>query len=223
MLTPIFVFTNTHGHRYIRQCGEAQLASLQRGDPRAVWVLQGWLFVFHSQFWKREQIDAYIGGLKRDSLLVLDLISEATPAYEQTNSYHGSPWVWNVLHNFGGSTGLRGNLATVMTRPYAARALANTTMAGIGATMEAINQNPIMYELALSHAWEPSPRPLDAWVTQWAAARYGAAWWSVCGDAIEASWKLLLDSAYNVLDPTQGNGFWGVHKSVRGSTPICKQ
>ena len=147
---------------YIRQCGEAQLASLQRGDPRAVWVLQGWLFVFYSSFWQPAQIDAYIGGLKRESLLVLDLISEATPAYEQTNSYHGSPWVsvwpplsffttpsllpcqlwdaptdrmlrevlylalphfcharqvWNVLHNFGGSTGIRGNLATVMTRP----------------------------------------------------------------------------------------------------------
>eukprot|EP00035_Acanthoeca_spectabilis_P013358 m.247563 g.247563 ORF g.247563 m.247563 type:complete len:836 (+) comp15862_c1_seq1:155-2662(+) len=203
---------------YLEQCGQAQMNSLLRGDPKAVWVLQGWLFVFHSRFWQAEKIDAYIGKIPASNILILDLISEATPAYEMTRSFHGKPWVFNTLHNFGGAVGIRGNLPTVMSRPYAARAMLQSTMAGIGITMEGINQNPVMYEMTLSHAWEPAPRPLTQWVTQWAAARYGPEW-SAQRPAVEKTWGLLLGSAYTVLDPSQGNGYWGVARSVIAKFP----
>lgn len=104
---------------------------------------------------------------------MLDLISEATPAYQSTNWYHGKRTIWNVLHNFGGQNGLRGNLHTVMHRPYAALRMSGSTVVGVGLTMEATNQNSIMYELVLDHAWEDQPRSLEDWVRTWARARYG--------------------------------------------------
>ena len=69
------------------------------------------------------QIAAYLSAVPNDRMIVLDLISEATPAYAQTDSYHGKPYIWSVLHNFGGQIGLRGNLDTVMKRPYEAAAM----------------------------------------------------------------------------------------------------
>lgn len=105
-----------------------------------------------------------------------------------------------------------------MDSRYAARAMVNSTMAGIGISMEAINQNPIMYELTLSHAWESAPRPLGVWVSGWAAARYGPMW-TPQRAAVVRTWQLLTESAYAVFDPTQGNGYWGVSRSVITKRP----
>ena len=58
--------------------------------------------MFHGQFWGPEQISAYLSGVPDDRLIMLDLISEASPAYERTNYYHGKPFMWSLLHNFGG-------------------------------------------------------------------------------------------------------------------------
>ena len=50
------------------------------------------------------------------------VVSESDPAYARTGYYGGRPYIWSLLHNFGGGTGMRGNLPTVMASPYAARA-----------------------------------------------------------------------------------------------------
>ena len=69
-----------------------------------------------------------MAAVPNDRMIVLDLISEATPAYEQTDSYHNKPYIWSVLHNFGGQIGLRGNLETVMKRPYEAAVMPKSMM-----------------------------------------------------------------------------------------------
>jgi alpha-N-acetylglucosaminidase len=58
-----------------------------------------------------------------------------------------------MLHNFGGTRGLYGNLSRIATGPLADHAVTGSTMNGIGITMEAIEQNPIMYELMLEMGW----------------------------------------------------------------------
>ena len=35
---------------YLARCASAQYEALRAGDPKAVWVLQGWLFVFQRGF-----------------------------------------------------------------------------------------------------------------------------------------------------------------------------
>eukprot|EP00041_Stephanoeca_diplocostata_P025459 m.666954 g.666954 ORF g.666954 m.666954 type:complete len:868 (-) comp22751_c0_seq25:1732-4335(-) len=223
---------------YLAKCSEQQFQSLRSGDANATWIMQGWLFVFHAQFWGQAEISAYLGSVPQEAMIVLDLISEATPAYQSTNWYHGKRTIWNVLHNFGGQNGLRGNLQTVMQRPYDALHLPSSTMVGVGLTMEATNQNSIMYELTLDHAWEPRPRALDVWVRTWARARYGlpgtdgggrrsvvpseypAEDWDISfGKKIDQAWQLLATSCYDVMDRTQGNGYWGVTRSVIEKRP----
>ena len=158
---------------YLERAAVASYAALRKGDPGAVWVLQGWLFVFHSAFWTQPRIAAYLAGVPKGGLLVLDLVSEATPGYVATKSYGGHPYVWNALINFGGSVGMRGNAETVMNRPYTAKRLPESSADGVGITMEAINQNPLMYELVLDHAWNPQPRDFGQWLRTWVRARYG--------------------------------------------------
>eukprot|EP00854_Cymbomonas_tetramitiformis_P026143 gene26143-32033_t len=93
-------------------------------------------------------------------------------------------------------------------------------MAGIGLTMEAINQNPVMYELALDHIWSSGPRDMTDWLRTWVAARYGS---SMATEEVHAAWQVLLRTCYDVLDKAQGNGFWGVTKSVIEKRPSLIQ
>lgn len=210
---------------YLSKCGESQFRSLTLADPRAVWVMQGWLFVYSSAFWGHRQIEAYLKNVPKNGMIVLDLTSESSPAYDATMSFHGKPFIWSVLHNFGGQIGLRGNLKTIMDRPYKALAMPGSTMVGVGLTMEAINQNPIIYELALDHVWNDRPRSMNTWLKTWTTARYG---WLARGDRevqlggdarVQEAWALLLRSCYQVMDVAQGNGFWGVTKSVIEKRP----
>lgn len=212
---------------YLSRCSQAQFNALRAGDEGAVWVLQGWMFVHSAQFWTSGRVQAYLDPLPRDGVLILDLISEAAPAYTQTNSYYGKPFIWSVLHNFGGGTGMRGNLETVMKRPYQALQMQGSTMTGIGLLMEAIDQNAVMYELALDHVWFDQPRDLQHWLRKWVRARYGYSSDRsggsqdvlVANEEVERAWILLSTSCYNVMDPGQGNGFWGVSKSVIEKRP----
>lgn len=41
-------------------------------------------------------------------MLILDLQSEQWPQFERFNMYFGQPFIWNMLHNFGGTLGMFG-------------------------------------------------------------------------------------------------------------------
>ena len=83
-----------------------------------------------------------------------DLYSEVSPIYTRTASYYGTPFVWNMLHNFGGNVGLYGTAGAVVTSHVAARAMRDSTLLGVGVTMEGTEQNYVVYELALEHTCE---------------------------------------------------------------------
>jgi alpha-N-acetylglucosaminidase len=77
---------------------------------------------------------------------MLDLWAEVQPIWPQTDSFFGTPFVWCMLHNFGGRTGLYGRLDAVASAPLQARAQ-TPYMVGVGMAPEAIENNPVMYEL----------------------------------------------------------------------------
>ena len=69
----------------------------------------------------------------------------------------------------------------------------NSTMVGTGMAPEGIGQNEVVYALMAELGWQKDPvADLGAWVTSFAARRYGVSH----GDA-EAAWRLLLRSVYN--------------------------
>ena len=46
-------------------------------------------------------------------MIVLDLYSEVSPQYTRLASFYGQPFIWCMLHNFGGTVGMYGVIDNV--------------------------------------------------------------------------------------------------------------
>ena len=83
-------------------------------------------------------------------MIILDLNSEVSPVWSKTESYFGKPFIWCLLHNYGGTRGIYGDLETIVTGPVEAKQTNGSTMIGTGMTPEAIEHNPVVYDLMVS-------------------------------------------------------------------------
>ncbi len=63
--------------------------------------------------WTKGQVGAFLNGVPMGRALVLDLESVAAPLYQQYDSYFGQPFVFNMLHNFGGTSEMRGSAQAI--------------------------------------------------------------------------------------------------------------
>ncbi|KAF0291923.1 Alpha-N-acetylglucosaminidase [Amphibalanus amphitrite] len=96
-------------------------------------------------------------------MIVLDLHSDVKPLYGQFDSYYGQPFIWCMLHNFGGQLGLQGTVDQIVKGPFEGRTIANSSMVGTGLTMEGIFQNYVMYDLMLEMGWRKSSPDVVQW------------------------------------------------------------
>lgn len=48
-------------------------------------------------------------------MIVLDLYAEVSPVWQRTESFYGQPFIWCMLHNFGGNIGFYGNFMSVVS------------------------------------------------------------------------------------------------------------
>jgi alpha-N-acetylglucosaminidase len=166
--------------------------SMIQADKDAHWVMQGWLFYHDPKFWHPTQIQALLNAVPNDRMLVLDLWSENYPVWNKINAFYGKPWIWCMLHNFGGNISMYGRMDVVAQEP--SKALKDPSagkISGIGLTPEAIEQNPVMYELMLENAWTDKPTDVATWLKGYAWRRYG----SKNADADKA-WEILHHTAY---------------------------
>ncbi len=181
---------------YLSNISSSTVESLRTADPEAIWVLQGWLFFSSSTFWTNDRIAAYLGGVEDDnSMLILDLYSEAQPQWNRTSSYYGKPWVWCELHDYGGNIGIQGNLPAITQGPIAALHSNGSTMAGMGLTMEGQEPgNEIVYDVLLDQAWSTTPLDTQQYVKKWAARRYNL---KTLPENVEQAWEILGSTVYN--------------------------
>ncbi len=167
--------------------------SMAIADPKAVWVMQGWMFSYNVRFWQPTQIQALLNAVPDDKMIILDLWSEAHPVWNRTEAYYGKPWVWNMLQNFGGNISLFGRMRHVAYDPAIALHDPDAgNMAGIGLTPEGIEQNPALFQLMTENVWRSEPIKLDRWLHNYARRRYGGT-----GAAIDAAWQLLKNTVYS--------------------------
>lgn len=167
--------------------------AMNAADPKAVWVMQGWLFYNDRKFWKEPQTKALLDAVPNDHMIVLDLATEIEPVWKRTDAFYGKPWIWNMLHNFGGNIVMFGRIKTVAEEP--AKALkdpASKKMVGIGLTMEAIEQNPVLYELMAANTWRDQPINLDEWIKAYQQDRYG-----YLNPHTEQAWNILRKTVYS--------------------------
>lgn len=166
---------------------------MKSADPKAIWVMQGWLFYNDRKFWKAPQIKALLDAVPNEHMILLDLAAEIEPVWKRTEAFYGKPWIWNMLHNFGGNISLFGRIETVANAPAAALHDPKAgQMLGIGLTMEGIEQNPLLYELMTDHTWRDSAINLPQWLQAYTRNRYGLS----DSNALQA-WNILAATVYN--------------------------
>ncbi|XP_015665976.1 alpha-N-acetylglucosaminidase [Protobothrops mucrosquamatus] len=181
---------------YLSKASAAVFRSMNGVDPHAMWLMQGWLFQHQRDFWQPAQVKALLRGVPIGRMLVLDLFAESKPVYLWTESFYGQPFIWCMLHNFGGNHGLFGMVESINQGPFEARRFLNSTMIGIGLTPEGIEQNDVIYELITDLGWLKEPINLQQWVATYSTERYG-----VKNMQVIKAWQLLFQSVYNCSGP----------------------
>ncbi len=144
-------------------------------DEQPKWMIQYWQGVPQSGAFSA--MSSY-----GDRFIGLDLFSDNIYAgnaakWRDTGDncyYKGRPYIYCMLHNFGGRSGMHGRLETTMDGYFQALAK-NNNCQGIGATPEGTETNPILYDMLFELPWmDVNNRPTaDEWLEDYAYARYG--------------------------------------------------
>ncbi|KOM42460.1 hypothetical protein LR48_Vigan05g006400 [Vigna angularis] len=161
----------------------------------------GWLFYSDSSFWKAPQIKALLHSVPFGKMVVLDLFADVKPIWKSSFQFYGTPYIWCMLHNFGGNIEMYGTLDAISSGPVDARVSANSTMVGVGMCMEGIEQNPIVYELMSEMAFRHKKVEVPEWIKSYCNRRYGKA-----VHQVEAAWEILYHTIYNCTDGIAGKG-----------------
>lgn len=162
---------------YLSSVGHAIHGMLKDFDPDAVWVMQAWSL--------REPI---VKAVPRSDLLILDLNGKKIYS---SDGFWNYPAVVGNLHNFGGRINLHGDLRLLASNQYRKAKSKYPNVVGSGLFMEAIEQNPVYYDLAFEMPLHGDSVDISDWLSRYAHRRYGAP--SAAG---RRAWQLLLGSAY---------------------------
>lgn len=172
--------------------------SMAAADPDSVWYQMSWTFYFDKN-WTAPRLSAMTKAVPLGKLVYLDYVCEETEFFRKSEHFHGAPFIWCYLANFGGNTHLIAPIHKLSTR--LAAALPENGCAGVGSTLEGINVNPIAYDLLLEQPWHVDGTvDLGAWVQAYADRRAG-----VVDPAVRDAWKMLAEKV--LLD--NGSGIWG--------------
>lgn len=180
---------------YISSLGASVFKAMSKADKDAVWLMQGWLFYSDSSFWKPPQMKALLHSVPFGKMIVLDLFADVKAIWKTSSQFYGTPYIWCMLHNFGGNIEMYGILDAIASGPVDARISANSTMVGVGTCMEGIEQNPVVYELMSEMAFRSNKVQVQEWLKRYSQRRYGKA-----VHKIEAAWEILHGTIYNCTD-----------------------
>ncbi|KAK1363343.1 alpha-N-acetylglucosaminidase-like [Heracleum sosnowskyi] len=179
---------------YISSLGAAIFEGMQSGDDEAVWLMQGWLFSY-DPFWRPPQMKALLHSVPVGKMVVLDLFAEVLPIWTTSEQFYGVPYIWCMLHNFAANVEMYGVLDAIGSGPVEARTSENSTMVGVGMSMEGIEQNPIVYDLMSEMAFQHKTIDVETWVNLYSKRRYGK-----FVQTMQESWNILYHTIYNCTD-----------------------
>ena len=204
---------------YLQASTKAVMDSIKAADPSAKWIMQGWLF--HSDFWTDENIANYLKGVADTDMIILDLNSEESPIWP-TFVENNKPFIWCLLHNYGGRRALYGNLDHYALQPKIDfKSASSDYMLGIGLTPEAIEQNPIVYELMLETPWIISDdskmntySDVPIWIQKYVTRRYNL------GNSSGLKKNVPLKNKLNGALQSIQEGWNLLHKGVYGNVTL---
>jgi len=164
------------GAAYLQQVGHTIETLLKRHDPQATWCMQSWSI--------RKDIAT---AVPKDRLLVLDLGGR----WKETEAFWGYPFIAGLIQNFGGRTRMCGNLAMLARNPFSEAIKTAPNCCGMGVFPEAVEQNPVYYDLAFDLIWRNQGVELGQWLRDYTLRRYGAE-----SAAANEAWRILERTVY---------------------------
>ena len=170
---------------------EALYAAMETAKPGSQWVIQQWQWSATQKY----SLTAVPAG----RLIVLDLFSDGSPAFDSYNGYAPQDAVFCAIPNFGGRSGLMGRLNNVTDNYFKFKGK-YASIKGIGTAPEAIEQTPVAYDLIYQLPWMGTKPDVAEWVQNYSIARYG-----VVNAELQAAWELLRQGPLNYgADGIQG-------------------
>ncbi|MCL2119960.1 MAG: alpha-N-acetylglucosaminidase C-terminal domain-containing protein [Planctomycetaceae bacterium] len=152
--------------------------------PNAIWVLQGW----HGN-----PRDALLTKTDPERILILDLYCDADPQWRKREIFSQNPWIWCILYNFGGNSGMFGKLDEIFEQLAEAKSQPQGQfLRGVGALPEAIENNPVVWNALFESAWTDGIPDMNLWARDYAKSRYGKR-----NEHAEKAWSLLHQTIYN--------------------------
>lgn len=183
---------------------------IQNNGEDAIWMLQSWSHSPSSEI---------IGNLNKKNILIVDLHSQLNvrwPGESKFNymswnkkEFDGSNWIFGVLNNFGGRSGLYGHSKSLLKEFYRAKGNAKF-LVGIGSTPEAIGYNDFIDELLTELIFE-DVLDFDSFVKRYVRNRYGKE-----NEVLLSGFNKLIESVYN---PTTEVYHEGDSESVINARP----
>jgi len=164
--------------------GKNIIYGMRESFPKSTWVFQGW---------GDNPKDNLLKDIEKTDVLILDLDCDNNPQWENRNGWNKKQWIWNAIVNFGGNVGMFGRMDVIAKEPY--RALKHPEyskgLKGIGAMMEGIENNYVIFELLFELKWHSDNIDLDYWLSEYIKRRYGAE-----NDNLYKAWQVLRNTVY---------------------------
>ena len=182
--------------------GDKVYQSIRKGNPKATWVMQGWMFGYQRHIWDYETLGALVSKVPDDKMLLLDLAVDYNKHFwksevnwEFYKGYYNKSWVYSVIPNMGGKTGMTGILDFYANGHLEALASPNKgRLVAHGMAPEGIENNEVIYELLSDAGWSDKEINIHEWLKEYSYNRYGG-----YPAAIRECWDLLLESVYGTF------------------------
>lgn len=176
------------GNVPIGDAAKAVMNALQTAHPGATWVLLGW---------QNNPSTQLIDAVDKSKLFIVDGLADRYNGLEREAAWHGAPYAFGTIPNFGGHTTIGANTAVWTTRFNEWRTKPNSALQGIAYLPEGTGGNPVAYELFTELAWRIAPLDHSAWFAEYAERRYGGA-----DPHAAKAWELLRTGPYSTPSGT---------------------
>ncbi len=179
--------------------GDCVYRSIDAASPGATWVMQGWMFGYQRSIWDERTLAALLSRVPDEKMLLLDLAVDYNQHfwhngtnYDLHQGFYNKGWVYSVIPNMGGKTGLTGVLEFYANGHLAALQSPNRGhLMGLGLAPEGIENNEVIFELVTDAGWRTNAVDLTQWLVNYDRCRYGKE-----TPALKKYWALMRQSVY---------------------------
>lgn len=182
--------------------GEKVYNAIRKANKDAVWVMQGWMFGYQRYIWDKETLGALVSRVPDQKLMLLDLAVDYNKHFwhsevnwEYYSGFFNKQWVYSVIPNMGGKTGMTGVLEFYANGHLEALHSRNRgNLVAQGCAPEGIENNEVIYELITDAGWSHEKMDIHKWIYDYSRNRYG-----LVPTSLKAYWERLLQSVYGTF------------------------